>query len=212
MGSCESYGLILVTNPSCEIIRVLRLNFVFGVPTISPKRWHHFLKNRTTKRRQKGESNTSESTDDRFFDCEVNVIPAKMEHRVSSTVDGLDGPPQRHLNEFFFFLKRLEVTDKLHKNDLHNQNALELSHHASRFLPGYWMFVDPGSKDTWKHVGKPNGEWATQLSVSSQIHRIWSPSCPRHNPHTTKVERQQPFPREHRGQSAASVAGGAHTK
>ena len=58
--------------------------------------------------------------------------------------------------------EELALESELRKND--DLHAQERSDYASRFWPGHWKFVGLGSKDTRKHVKKPNGDWDQEAS------------------------------------------------
>ena len=98
-------------------------------PMVNPRRRNLFF-HRWTKSRQKGESNTTTRTKDRFFDWEFNVnprihfraVPGKDHasrlvdcRRLWSGVDAANAPPL--LLSRIIFMNMMTALEHLHKND-----------------------------------------------------------------------------------------------
>ena len=75
-------------------------------------------------------------------------------------MDAAPLPPSSLSHRIIFvgMTNELDVTDTSHKN------LQELSNYAARLFPGHWIFVGPGSENTWNHGRRPNGYWDQEAS------------------------------------------------
>ena len=91
----------------------------------------------------------------------------------ASTLDavGKECTPETYVHRIILMgtMSEWRITDKPHKNDhVRIQKAQEIRDDTARFWPGYWIFVGPGSENTWSY-----DKWEAE-NPSSNLDRTYS--------------------------------------